>query len=673
MRYGFATAAGVVLVSWTVVGGERATIAIDQTAPCGWTVPQTLYGLFLEDISNGIDGALYPELVWNRGFDFPSSDNRGMPEGWKKDCRKNSTCRATLTYVDPKFAKTPAYLRIEAVGAGAGVANVGANLGSRHEMSVKAGTPLALSLWARGDVGFDVAVKRTNGVHLARASFKATGAWRLFTARLVPSADEKTAALQIRVKGTGTLDLEQVSLKQATFAGCGLRRDIVQLMKDLHPLTFRFPGGSNLDGHTFEEWFDWKRSLGAVEERPPMHGFFGYWQTMGMGYHEYLLMAEEIGATALPVLLPGMTARCPTPDFVPMSEIGAVVEDSLAQLEYIMGDSTTKWGAVRAAAGHPEPFSCRYVGIGNEAWGDEYWERYFPIAKAVRAKYPGVKIIASLWPRLLEHADRNAEQMVNVTPANCDIIDEHIYPSPSWWLNNTHRYDAYDRKGVKVYIGEYATRHAADPYINSMYAAVAEAAMRLGFERNSDIVELAAFAPLLRREGSRNAPMRRDGRPENRYSLIQTDGTDACGTPSYWVEKMFTDNLPERMVPVKCPEVKWTQPAGVDKERWFCNPSSAAMEVVSLHAAAGIEGQTLIVKLVNARWAPQPTVLSFAAPVPSGCVRKITLAGAPDAKNRPCTPSNVVPREDSFAFGGGRSLPLELPSCSVTVLRIGMK
>ena len=488
----------------------------------------------------------------------------------------------------------------------------------------------------------------------------------------MPSADEKTAALQIRVKGTGTLDLEQVSLMPQKRASCGLRADIVRLMKDLHPRTFRFPGGSNLDGHTFEEWFDWKRSLGAVVDRPPLHGFFGYWQTMGMGYHEYLLMAEEIGATALPVLLPGMTARCPKPDFVPMSEIGSVVEDSLAQLEYIMGDACTKWGAVRAAAGHPAPFACEYVGIGNEAWGDEYWERYFPIAKAVRTKYPRVKIIASLWPRLLEHAERNGEQMKNVTPENCDIIDEHIYPSPSWWLNNTHRYDAYDRKGVKVYIGEYATRHAADPYINSMYAAAAEAAMRLGFERNSDIVELAAFAPLLRREGSRNAPMRRDGIPENRYSLIQTDGTDSCGTPSYWVEKMFTDNLPDRMVPVECQEVKWTQPAGVDKKRWFYNPDSEAKEVVSLHAAAGVRGQTLIVKLVNAKWEIQPVTLKFTAPLPATAISRLALSGAPDARNRPCEPSNVVPKADEFPFGGGQSLALELPPCSVTVLKIAM-
>ena len=665
-------AACAALASAAAAYGGAVTISIDQTAPFGWTVPETLYGLFLEDISNGIDGALYPELAWNGGFDFPSTDSRGMPEGWKKDCRKDSTCRASLAYEAPKFAKTPAYLRIEALGAGAGVANMGVNLGSRSEMSVKKGAPLELSLWARGDVGFDVAVKRTNGVHLARTSFKPAGEWRLFTATLSPADSEKAAALQIRVKGTGTLDIERVSLKQATFARCGLRADIVKLFADLHPRTFRFPGGSNLDGHTFEEWFDWKRTLGSVEERPPLHGFFGYWQSMGMGYHEYLLMAEEIGATALPVLLPGMTARCPKPDFVPMAEIGKVVEDSLAQLEYIMGDATTKWGAVRAAAGHPAPFACEYVGIGNEAWGDEYWERYFPIAKAVRAKYPNVKIIASLWPRLLEHPERNAGQMANVAPENCDIIDEHIYPSPSWWLNNAHRYDSYDRAGVKVYIGEYATRHAADPYINSLYAAVAEAAMRLGFERNSDVVQLAAFAPLLRREGSRNAPMRRDGIPENRYSLVQTDGTGSCGTPSYWVEKMFTDNLPERMVPVACPEVKWLQPAGVDKRKWFYNPDSEAKEVVSLHAAAGVRGQALIVKLVNAKWEIQPVTLKFAAPLPAAAISRLALSGAPDARNRPCEPTKVVPKADELPFGGGRSLALELPPCSVTVLKFSM-
>lgn len=662
------------ILAWSLAGraGEvsRVTISIDPTRPAAWTVPSTLYGLFLEDISNGIDGAFYPEYVWNRGFDFPASDARGLPEGWRKDCRRDSTCRATLAYVKPKFPETPAYLRLESWGAGGGVMNAGTPLGSYEEMGVAEGVPLTLSLWARGDAPFDVALKGAKGVHVARVTFQPAADWRRFTATLVPTASVSRAALQIRVTRTGTVDLEQVSLMPAARAACGLRADLVRLMKDLHPKTFRFPGGSNLDGHTFEEWFDWKRSLGPVETRPPLHGFFGYWQTMGLGYHEYLLLAEEIGATALPVILPGLTARCPRPDVIPMSEIDRVVGDALDQLEYLLGDASTRWGRLRAEAGHPAPFACTHVGIGNEAWGEEYWARYFPIARAIRAKYPHLKIIASLWPRLLEYPERTKDQLTHVSPQNCDIIDEHLYPCPSWWLNNTRRYDAYDRKGCKVYVGEWATRHAGEAYINAQYAAVAEAAMRIGFERNADVVELTAFAPLLRRAGSRNAPMRRDGKPENRYSLIQTDGVSSCGTPSYWVEKMFADNLPVRIIPVSCPEVHWLQPAGVDKKGWFYNRDSRAIDVVSLHAGAGVAHGDVIVKLVNARWDRQPVALAFAAPLPSGTVSRLTLAAAPDAVNTPREPSRVKPVADTVSFAGGKRLELDLPPCSVTVLRM---
>lgn len=643
-------------------------VRIDSARPFAWQVPETLYGLFLEDISNGIDGGLYPELIFNRGFDFPSSDKSGrMPEGWAKDCRAGSACRATLAYARPKFANTPAYLHVEAFAPEAGVKNRGV----MDELSVRAGVPLELRVWARG-VAFRATLKDLQGKPVAAAELKPGCDWTLCTAVLVPDRDVKRSQFSLRTRTAGELDLEYVSLMPKNRAKCGLRKDVVKLMAELHPQTFRFPGGSNLDGHTFEEWFDWRRTLGPVEERRPVHGFFGYWQLMGMGYCEYLALADEIGAEPLPVILPGLTARCPKPEVIPMDGFGWMLTNALDNLELVYGTADTKWGRVRAEAGRPEPYARGYVGIGNEAWGTEYWERYRVIARAVREKYPDVKLVASLWPRLLEHPERTASEMKNVTPDVCDVIDEHLYPSPSWWLNHADRYDGYDRSGCRVYVGEWATRHADERYVNSVHAAVAEAAFRLGMERNSDVVLMSAFAPLVRREGSRNAsyPPTPEGRPVNRYSLIQIDGTDSCGTPSYWVEKVFSDTLPERMVRVSYPVVRWTQPAGVDRRGWFYNPDAKAMEVVSLHAAAGWRGDALVVRLVNAKWAGEAVSLDLGLDFPAGRVVRTVVSGAPDAANRPCCPDRVRPVSDELEFAGGTRFELTLPSCSVTVLKL---
>ena len=654
----------------TVVAGQRAPVEVrvDVDRPTH-AISKRMYGLFLEDISQSVDGCFYPELVWNRGFDFPPSPTVADPDyvkhkveldticGWKPCCRGESTGRFTFQYENPRFKRTPAYLRIEAFAPGAGMCNRGA----MDEMSVKGGVPLALSLYARG-VPLEVRLEGDDGRLLARTEFVPSADWRLFAARLVPSASAKAARLVVRASAAGVLDLEQVSLSpERKFRGRknGLREDIGELMAALRPSTFRFPGGCMLEGVKFDSWYDWKLSVGPVEERMPLWNCWGYYQTLGLGYYEYFRFCEDIGASAVPVFAAALTCQNRKPERAPMEAIGHFITNVLDGIEFARGGTDTKWGRLRAEMGHPEPFALEYVGIGNENRGPEYWERYNAMAKAVRAAHPDIRLVASVDHRA--YFDRKAfeQSWANISKDNADIADEHMYASPSWWLNHAHMYDGYDRKGVDVYVGEWATRNANARYINSMYNAVAEAAFKMGFERNADLVKMTAYAPLIRRVGV----------PGNRYSLIQLDGVGSCGAPAYWCEKMFADSRPDRLVPCSYPEVKWTQPAGIDLETWFVTKGSPAIEVVSFHAVAGLKDGKLVMRFANAADAAQPVRISFGRTLPPGTVRRTVLTGSPTDANTPAEPNRVIPVEDEFPFAGGADLETVLPSCSVTVLR----
>lgn len=648
------------------IAPEPVTVKVDETKPVH-AVSKDLYGLFLEDISLSVDGCLYPELVWNRGFDFPATNSPGekasVPaiQGWREEFRDGSAARVTLQYAQPKFANNPAYLRIEAFAAQAGVVNDG----PMHELSVKAGAPLALSLWARGDAPFEVRLEDGTGAALCPPFARdAPGAgWRDFSATFTPTSGCRAARLAILAKAAGTIDLEQVSLRPAkTFRGRanGLRDDIGALMADLRPATFRFPGGCMLEGNSYASWYDWKRSVGPVEERLPLWNVWGYYQTLGLGYYEYFLYCEDLGAKPLPVFSAALDCQY-RPPYSPVPEAGWAyfATNILDGIEFARGGVETKWGGLRARMGHPEPFPLELVGIGNENFGDEFFDRYDYLAAQVRKAYPDIKLVTCIHPAAIRRPELCAASWARIRPELCDFADEHLYASPSWWLNNADRYDNYPRRGVPVYVGEWATRQASDRFLNSMYNAVAEAAFKIGFERNADLVKMSAYAPLIRRAGF----------PGNRYSLIQLDGTDSCGAPAYWCEKMFAENRPDVTVPCAYARRTAQQPAGVDREKFWYNPKSESVEVVSFHAGAGLKDGAPVLKFANAAPLPQRVTVEFAQARPAGAVRRTTLAGRPDAKNLPSAPVRVVPRTDEIPFAGGRTHVFDLPACSVVVLR----
>ena len=519
----------------------------------GHEIPKTLYGIFYEDINYAADGGLYPELVANRGFDWRTKDL----EGWSKDFRGGAMARISRQQGSPVHPNTATYLRIETFGAGDGC---GVKNGGYSGIAVKQGEKYDLSFYARaleaykGSIrivleaeGKELASYTVANQELSIGPVNQSGidlvlpAWKKYATVLTPNATVANATLSILMDKPGTVDMELVSLfPQDTFAGRknGLRKDLVQLLKEMKPGVMRFPGGCVIEGGDFGTWYDWKRTVGPIERREINWNRWGYWQTHGLGYFEYFQLAEDIGCEPMPILAAGMTCQFANAELAPMDSMGYFIQNALDLIEFANGDVNTKWGKVRADMGHPKPFNLKYLGVGNENWDQIFLDRYLVIDRGIRAKHPEIKIISSAgagpsgprydlaWKFLTEH--------------KADLIDEHYYVKADWLLNGTTRYDTFDRKGPKVYAGEYAC-HLPNR-ANSLYSALCEGAMMTGFERNSDVVAMTSYAPLF---GKVN-------HDQWKPDLIWYDNVRAFGTPNYYVQKLFATHLPTTLIPSSC-------------------------------------------------------------------------------------------------------------------------
>ena len=638
----------------------RATVRVD--AP-GHAIPKTLYGIFFEDINSAADGGLYPELIANRGFDWRTRE----PDGWTREWRGNAMGRVSLQGDRPVNPNTWQYLRIEcyAPGEGAGVVNAGFG-----GIAVKRGEKYDVSFYARAHAdyagGLTVRLESAEKKTLAEFRIEKDGwknprpaapspspldpppppEWAKYGAVLVPSETTAGAHLAVLLDARGTVDLDLVSLfPQATFNGRknGLRPDLMQLLKELKPSSLRFPGGCIVEGDSMETLYHWKRTVGPLERRGVNWNRWGYWQSHGLGFFEYFQLAEDIGAEPLPILAAGMTCQFMKPlETVPVDALAPFIQNALDLIEFANGTPDSTWGRVRADMGHPAPFNLKYVGIGNENWDNVFLERYAVIAQAVKAKHPEITIVSSAgaapegptfelaWKRLPE--------------LKAELVDEHFYKPPEWFFAQANRYDAYDRSGPKVYVGEYAC-HTHDK-TNSVEAALAEAAAMTGFERNSDVVRMAAYAPLFNKVGASQWGV----------DLIWFDNVRAFGTPSYYVQKLFMNNLPDVLLPTELSGQ--TQDGSKKRERvyWVAGLDQGASEVV--------------VKCVNPNAEPQTVSLGIkGAPVAAQKARRITLSGAPDDVNTFEEPQRVAPREDELEIAGPESQVVFAPH-SLTLLRI---
>jgi alpha-L-arabinofuranosidase len=505
-------------------------------------VSPTLNGLFFEDINYAADGGLYGEKVRNRSFEFEDSLN-----GWAKWIKGEGAGEITVNTSRPLNENNTHYVQISVTepGSGAGIANKGYN-----GIAVESGEIFNFSIYARSanplSKPLTVSLRGAQGeVFGACEIYGVTSNWGKYECGIESNATNTQAQLTITVAETAVVDLDMISLfPDNTWMNRpnGLRYDMANLLDELNPQFLRFPGGCIVEGGSIENYYKWKNTIGDITKRKTQPNQWApqYYQSYGLGFQEYFLLAEDLGAEPLPIIYAGITSCNGNPPKIPVEDLQPYIDNALDLIEYANGDAkTTIYGAIRAENGHPEPYNLKYLGVGNELWGNDYFVRYKKFHDAIKAKYPDIQLIMSAGAFPDDISFAQAYEWLDKDGNNTDIVDEHMYQTPEWFINNVERYDQYDRSGSKVFVGEYAAHGAGRK--NNVQGALAEAAFMTGLERNSDVVAMAAYAPLFAHTGyTQWAP-----------NLIWFNNTEAYGTPNYYVQQMFSNHVGDYVLPAK--------------------------------------------------------------------------------------------------------------------------
>ncbi|MCD8281734.1 MAG: arabinosidase [Prevotella sp.] len=528
----------VILACFCLAAGAQVNITVDP-APTGVNISPMLYGIFFEDINHAADGGIYAELVRNRSFE----DDAEKPVFWEPYTSVRGEVSMTIETQGLMNDTQRQCLHVVTTG----IADTDAGVLNNGFWGINAvkGRAYQLSLWLKVNKGtkFYAMLKGKFGTNLYASKQldvdKKSKGWQHVTATLTSSSNDKDAELVISALGDADFCLDMVSLFPPTYGGRenGLRTDLVEMLDDLHPRFMRFPGGCFVEGQDSpDNAFRWERTIGKVENRPGHENKnWGYRTSDGMGFHEYLQLAEDIGAKPLYVCNVGIWHGGMTP----VGEVQSWIDECMAALEYANGAASTKYGAMRAANGHPEPFNIEYVEIGNEnnnghgdPTSDNYAERYKLFRNAILAKYPNMKIIGNVpaW---------GTDSPRWTCDAATDLTDEHYYRTPRWFCDNFEKYDNYDRTQPKVYCGEYAVWQSFGQTGN-LNAALAEAVFMMGMENNSDVVSMASYAPLFVNEND----------PAWLPDMIRFNSNSVAGTPSYYVQKMMSDNTGDKVLKV---------------------------------------------------------------------------------------------------------------------------
>ena len=499
--------------AFLAVSLSAQTFDINLKKP-GAPIQSTMYGIFFEDINFAADGGLYAELVKNRSFEFTSNYLQGWKAFGKGEVRE-----------DGPFERNPHYVRLSSPGhqqvwtglQNEGFFGIGLQQDAEYRFSVWARVPEGKTQKLRVQLIDENRMQATQ--ELAQEELTVDSKeWKKYTLTIKSPCTINRAQLRLFLcdengtSGTGVCDVEHVSLFPVdTWKGHenGLRRDLAQALADMHPGVFRFPGGCIVEGVVLDNRYQWKNTVGPVENRPinmnrwqscfASRFFADYYQTYGLGFYEYFVLSEEIGSEPLPILNVGMACQYQNWEneaaHVPATQkdLQPFIDDCNDLIEFANGDVSTKWGKLRADMGHPAPFNMKFLGIGNEQWGQFYFDRYKIVADGVRKAHPEIKIIAAAAPNLDGEDFKNGWEFMRKEKA--DLIDEHYYRPTEWLLKNVDRYDSYDRKGPKVFAGEYACHDGGKAW-NHAGASIYEAAIMTGFERNADIVQMTAYAPL---------------------------------------------------------------------------------------------------------------------------------------------------------------------------------
>ncbi|QSW91224.1 alpha-L-arabinofuranosidase [Flavobacterium endoglycinae] len=623
-------------------------------------IQPTMYGVFFEDINFAADGGLYAEMIKNRSFEFlfpmmgwnePNSDRHKLNQQsgianviqYSQQGTNHNYCRVTINDAN-------GYQLINE-----GFRGMGIKKDLKYNLTLKA----AKISGNISKIKFQF-IDKDHKVLGETSVVPTSKDWSNYSAQLTSTATEAKAKLKITFEGNGVIDLDNISLfPEDTWAGRknGLRKDLVQLLYDLKPGFLRFPGGCIVEGRTLAERYQWKKSVGKVEDRETAVNRWNmefshrpapdYFQSFGLGFFEYFQLSEDIGASPLPILSCGMACQFNTGQLVPMDQIDPYVQDALDLIEFANGGTETAWGKVRADMGHPKPFNLKFIGVGNEQWGPDYIERFKVFEKAIKNKYPNITIVSGTGP--FPDGDFFDYGMKELKKLNAEIVDEHYYKDPAWFRKNATRYDSYDRKGPKIFAGEYAAQSvaiASPDNKNNWECAFSEAAFMTGMERNAEVVHLTSYAPLLaHEEGWQWTP-----------DMIWFNNLQSFGTPNYYVQKLFSNH-------------KGTDLLSITKD----GKAITGQNDLFASAVKDVNTKEVILKIVNTSASSQNASIDFKGAKLDSKGTAVTLKGdGLNDENSFAAPTKISPKENQFKVNGSK-VQYDFAPYSVTVLKIKMK
>jgi alpha-N-arabinofuranosidase len=623
------------------------SITVDASAPAGKVSP-LLYGLMTEEINHGYDGGLYAELIRRAFLDDPASAAH-----WSAVNGAAATAAIALDTQQPLNAAIATSLRVEVTQASSGHAAGVANEGY-WGIPVKPNTRYRASFYAKAGPGLmgpiTAAIESEDG-KTTYASGRVSGltpAWTqyevtLSTAAVAPTAN---ARFVLTLDRPGTIWLGLVSLFPPTYKNQanGFRPDLLQMLIDMQPKFLRFPGGNYLEGDQIADRFEWKKTLGPLAERPGHMAPWGYRSTDGLGLYEFLQWAGDMNAEPVLAVYAGYSLKGayvkPGPDLEPY------IQDALDEIEYVTGPASSKWGSRRAKAGHPAPFKLTYIEVGNEDFFDKsgsYDQRFVQFNKAIKARYPNLQVISTVG---FEHPEN--QRVRSVTP---DVVDEHYYRTVEGFLKARGQYDRYDRKGPKIFVGEWGAyetpfepwnpRSRGEAPTPNLRAAIGDAAWMIEMERNADVIIMHCYAPLLVNVN----PGARQWRP----NLIGYDALRVYGSPSYHAIKLFATHVGNEIL-----------------------KATATDTGVLVSATRDSRSRILYLKLVNPNDAPAAVQLDVTGAALQPTATGLTLAGALQDTNAIDAPARVVPKTSQVS-GVTSGFTYTVPANGIVVLELGTR
>lgn len=612
-------------------------------------ISDMLIGVFFEDLNYAADGGLYAELIQNRDFEYDLHDKFGVDKNWTHSyswSAEGSGVGFTIDSTAPIHPNNPHYGVLKSGVGGGSLINAGFD-GIALKQNKKYNFSFFSKLLNKGKGKLKIRLVGSNGEVFAETVLVvASGPWRNLKTVLTSNATVADAKLELQVLQAGKLAVDMISLfPQDTYKGRtnGLRTDLAEAIADIHPRFVRFPGGCLAHGNGINNIYRWKNTIGPLEARKPQRNIWNYHQSAGLGYFEYFQFCEDIGAEPVPVIAAGVPCQNSIDGGngqhggIPMAQMDEYVQDIIDLVEWANGDVGTKWGKVRAQAGHPKPFNLKYIGVGNEDMiTDIFEERFTMIVNALKKTHPEIIVIGTAGPNF-EGTDYREGWDV-ASKLKIPIVDEHYYNKAGWFINNQDFYDSYDRSKPKVYLGEYA---ATVPGRGANFeSALSEAIYLTSLERNADVVSMSSYAPLLAREGH----------TQWNPDMIYFNNTEVKLTAAYQVQKLYGQNSGGQYLPASVT---------------LSNNQDAVRKRVAVSVVRDSKTKDLIIKLVNLLpvAVKVTTDLNNVVPV-GGKITKTVLQGQ-------LTDKNILPMIAEVPLTEANST--ELAPYSFTILRIKTK